>query len=127
MRTSLKFALVFAGSVPVRPLPDRWRTFRLARFQRQGGTDPRLVITYAELHGIGTLVRQLRADEIPSKARVVRLLALQIVEGREALRQFATAATVWIVSTVKSSDGSSPVNMLFETSRNPKFFSRDTF
>jgi hypothetical protein len=123
MRTSLKFALAFAGSVPVRPLPDSWRTFRLARFQRP----PRLVVTYAELHGIGTLVRQLFADETPSKARVTRLLALQIVEGRDALRQFATAATVRIVSIVKSSDGSSPVNSLFETSRNSKFFSRDTF
>jgi hypothetical protein len=109
-------------------LPDKWRTFRLVRFQRQGGIDPPiLVVTYAELHGIGTLVRQVCADEIPSKARVTRLLALQIVGGREALRQFATAATAWIVSTVKSSDGSSPVNLLFETSINTKFSSRDTF
>jgi hypothetical protein len=124
MRISLKFAVVFAGSVPVRPLPDKWRTFRLARFQRQDGTDPpRLVVTYAELHGIGTLVRQLCADEIPSKARVTRLLALQIAVGREVLRQFATAATVWILRRLKSSDGSSPVNMLFETSRNSKFLS----
>jgi hypothetical protein len=35
MRTSLKFALAFAGYV-IRPLPDRWRTFRLVRSQRQG-------------------------------------------------------------------------------------------